>query len=167
MSESIRFVAPLPPVALRRNSETTHKGYRSKLVREYQEQVWCAGWGEVGSPCKDQDGMVYTSQFTTRNRMVLRGWGGVTTGAGDPTEYIFLPWEKAHLVLTWRHHRQGPDHDNALASLKPLIDVLKATGPRPLGIFVDDNPDCLTIDIKTEKVSKKQDEGVVVEVSRR
>jgi hypothetical protein len=76
------------------------------------------------------------------------------------------PWEKAHVRLTWRHAGVAPDTDNALASCKALIDVLKATGPRPLGIFRDDSPDCMTVSLTTRKVAHRKDEGIDVEVIR-
>src|SRR5689334_14474095 len=41
--EAIRFDCDLPPVALRRNRETRVHNYRAKLVRAYQEMVWCEG----------------------------------------------------------------------------------------------------------------------------
>ena len=45
LTETIRFMVPLPPVQLRRNRETMHKGYRAALVRQYGEAVWIAGYG--------------------------------------------------------------------------------------------------------------------------
>lgn len=139
---TISFLVDLPPLALRRNSETAQRGFRARLVREYQEQVWCAGQRLV---------------------QTLEAGGYVQATMTCPPA---VPWPRAHLKLTWRHHRVGPDADNALASCKYLIDVLKATGPRPLGIFRDDSPDCLTVEIRTEKVKHKQDEGVLVEVTQ-
>ena len=138
--ERVVFECALPPVALRRNSETAHKGYRAKLVREYAEQVWCAAMDETRSQLP-------------RNRRW--GWNG-------------KPWARASLRLTWRHHRAAPDPDNALASCKVLIDVCKSTGPRPLGIFRDDSPDCLHIEpMVVEKVRTKAEECVVVSIERR
>lgn len=138
MTETIRFEVPLPPGPLRRNRETAHRGYRSKLIREYQEQVWCAAKGNHGP----------------------QRFGECPMCDGD------MPWPRAHLRLTWRHHRVGPDVDNALASCKWLIDVLKATGPRPLGIVQDDSPEHLTVKLTTEKVRSKAEECVVVEIAR-
>lgn len=43
--ETIRFLAPLPPRGLRRNSETRNDGYLRQLKREYSEAVWAA-WYE-------------------------------------------------------------------------------------------------------------------------
>ena len=128
MAEAIRFLAPLPPVALRRNRETRSHNWRAALIREYQEAVWIAGADHRGD---------------------------------DP-----YCWWAARLRLTWRHHRQGPDHDNALASCKPLIDVLHCQSKRSLGLVWDDGPEHLAVELRTEKVQRKQDEGVLVEIER-
>ncbi len=71
-------------------------------------------------------------------------------------------WYRAHLRLTWKHAGVAPDHDNALASLKVLIDCLHTKGRRPLGIVIDDSPDHLTVELKTRKVAHRPDEGVDV-----
>ena len=76
------------------------------------------------------------------------------------------PWERVKVTLVWRHHRMGPDEDNALASCKWLLDVIKATGPRPLAIVVDDSPAHMTVTLRTEKVRTKEAEGVLVTVER-
>ena len=141
MSERITFLAPLPPVALRRNRETASRGWRARLVREYQEEVWCAG----------------------RAALPISRCAVLHVEGRCPDE---LPWARARLTLTWFHHRAGPDADNALASCKWLIDVLKATGPRPLGIIQDDSPDCLDVAINVEKVRSKAEEGVLVSIER-
>jgi hypothetical protein len=133
-AQTVTFLAPLPPPALRANSRTANHNYRAALVREYAEAVWCAG-----------------------NAAMADGPRG--------NAWVFnYGWERAHVRLVWRHHRQGPDVDNALASLKPLIDVLHTQGARPLGIFRDDSPDCMSIAIGTEKVMTRAEEGVLVEV---
>ncbi len=149
MSETIRFECPLPPRGLRRNSlalrrdsqKQTH-GIRAKLAREYQEQVWCAGH------------MVGPSSL------------GHLTVALPGFWQDDLPWERAALLLTWRHAGVAPDEDNALASLKPLIDVLHSRGARPLSLVVDDSPAHLSIRCVTEKVRSRKEEGVVVELTR-
>jgi hypothetical protein len=133
---------------------TNNTAYRAKLVREYQEQVWCEGSDAV---------------FRFDNQRIDMC---MKSGRIDPKKRAEwnagrIPWDRATLTLTWRHHRVGPDADNALASCKPLIDVLKATGPRPLGIFVDDSPDCLEImPMRVEKVASKSGEGIVIEIER-
>ena len=143
MNESITFDCPLPPGPLRRNRETAHKGFRAALVRAYQEQVWCAG---------------HMSGHSLQLGAAI---------APPPFWYESMPWPKARLTLTWRHHRVGPDADNALASCKYLIDVLKATGPRPLGIFRDDSPDYLEImPMQIVKIRSKAEEGITVLVER-
>jgi len=138
MSESVSFSCPLPPRALRTNHRTPHHGYRAALVREYQEQVWCAG----------RVAAVELSSPPNIHRSVLP------------------PWAKACVELVWRHAGVAPDEDNALASCKYLIDVLKATGPRPLRIVRDDSPDCLSVAITTRKVAHRAQEGVEVTVVR-
>lgn len=134
--EMIRFECPLPPRALRRNSETRNSGWRAALVREYQEQVWCAG--ATGHS----------------------GGGPVCPRCQGP------PWERAVLLLTWRHAGVAPDEDNALASLKACVDVLGTKGARPLGLIVDDSPAHLSIRCVTEKVRTRAEEGVVVELTK-
>jgi hypothetical protein len=143
MAEVIRFAAPLPPVKLRRNSATHQHNYRAALVREYQETVWCGGWSKI-----------------------VGAWHEHREGISGSIHGHHLPWEKAHVRLTWRHAGVAPDTDNALASCKALIDVLKATGPRPLGLFIDDSPEHMTVELTTCKVAKRTDEGVDVEVIR-
>ena len=149
MSETITFTCPLPPIALRRNRETRSNGYRAALIREYQEQVWCAFHARHVVPND------YGHDVSYCNTSQLRFKGGRG-----------YPWERAKVTLTWRHHRAGPDEDNALASCKWLLDVLKATGPRPLGIVVDDSAAHMTVSLTTEKVRRKEDEGVIVTVER-
>lgn len=75
-------------------------------------------------------------------------------------------WTPAHLTLTQRATRPR-DHDNFLASCKPLIDALGCKASPSLGIIWDDSPEHLTIEVKTEKVAHRKDECVVVEVERR
>ncbi len=139
-AETIEFTVPLPPVALRRNRETVVKGYRAKLVREYQEQVWCAG----------------------RESTFVPG-----TGVHEDFDFKRRPWAKARLRLEWRHAGVAPDPDNAQASLKPLIDVLHTRSNRPLSIIVNDTPDCLTIEpVACVKVAHRSHECVRVTIER-
>lgn len=75
------------------------------------------------------------------------------------------PWGRARLTLEWRHAGVAPDPDNALASLKPLIDVLHTRSNRPLGIVVDDSPEHLTIEpVRCVKVAHRNLECVYVEI---
>lgn len=77
------------------------------------------------------------------------------------------PWERARLRLTWHHAGVAPDADNALASLKALIDVLHTRSARPLGIVVDDAPEHLQIErVQMAKVRRRAEERVRVEVAR-
>ncbi len=139
----IAFLVPLPPRALRRNTATVerenpkpgqskrrsvHWSERAALKRQYQEDVWCAGYVRGGRGC---------------------------------------PWERARLTLEWRHAGIAPDQDNALASLKSLIDVLHCKSNRPLGIVVDDSPEHLRIEpVQCVKVKHRADEGVYVEIEK-
>ena len=147
--ETISFAVPLPPTALRRNSQTANHHYRAKLVREYQEEVWCRFWAHGDGAVLDG----FPEHYLVRTMVA----GVVIPGA---------PWERVKVTLVWKHHRAGPDQDNALASCKALIDVLHTRGQRPLGIFRDDSADCMTVEMRTEKVRSKADEGVIVEVER-
>lgn len=77
------------------------------------------------------------------------------------------PWERARLRLEWRHAGVAPDQDNALAALKPLIDVLHTRSNRPLGIVVDDSPEHLMIEpVKLVKVRHRTEECVIVTIER-
>jgi Holliday junction resolvase RusA-like endonuclease len=126
----IEFACPLPPRGLRTRSRTQHTGYRSKLVREYQEEVWIAGHQQQAVSVRP-------------------------------------PWAKARLRLTWCYASNPPDADNALASLKHLIDVLHTKSKRPLGIIVDDRADCLTIErVELEKVAHRHEERILVRIEK-
>ena len=135
MAERIMFSVGLPPVPLRRNSETRSTTWRSKLKREYQEQVWCAGHAPASA-------YVPMAKY------------------GNPWE---LPWERATVHYTWRSTHET-DQDNVIASMKPALDVIKSTGPRPLGIIVDDAG--AVVSATWEKVSKRADECVEIEIVR-
>ena len=115
MSEWVTFLAPLPPRELRTNRRTRVIGYRARLVREYQEAVWCAG--DEAQFWMDISGLM--SPRLQRSRIQVQ----MTVQR--------QPWEWAHVRLTWRHHRVGPDPDGALSSCKALIDVLHSRGARP------------------------------------
>ncbi len=139
---AVRFSVPLPPVALRRNSETKRHGYRAKLVREYQEVVWCAG----------------NSNATRVGELHVRQRVGFTGLWRYPDE----PWERATVHYRW-HSIQQPDEDNIIASMKPALDVIKATGPRPLGILADDKG--AVVSAEWVKAARKADERVEIEVT--
>ena len=151
MGEIIRFDVGLPPKALRRNSETRNVHHKARLVREYQEQVWCAG---------------SDAQFHYDNRRIDTCF---KSGRIDPKKRAEWntgrqPWERAHVKYTWRS-THPTDADNIVASMKPALDVLKGTGPRPLGIIVEDGPG-ITVEGVWEK-ARKADEGVLIEILRR
>lgn len=138
MNESIRFSVQLPPRGLRRNSETSKHNWRAKLKDEYSEAVWCAA------------------------RTMTPGAAAVHVMVRED----HVPWEKAHLTLVWKHAGVAPDHDNALSSLKVLVDCIHTRGRRPLGIVVDDSPEHLTIELTTRKVAHRAEEGVDVSITR-
>lgn len=138
MRDVITFTVPLPPRGLRVRSRTQHTGYRAKLVREYQEQVWIAGDGGIADYAFDR---------------------------ADEDET--MPWEYARLTLAWHHVGVAPDADNALASCKALIDVLHTRSKRPLGIVFDDSPTHLRIErVALVKAAHRHEERVEVRVER-
>lgn len=141
----ITFEAPLPPRGLRANHATHINAYRARLVREYQEAVWCAGWQAL----IDQ-----THIDLSPGRRPDDAFGSAAR-----------PWEYARLSIQWRHAGVAPDADNALASLKALIDVLHTRSQRPLGIVVDDSPAHLVIErVELVKVRHRAEEGVRVSI---
>jgi hypothetical protein len=140
MSERIEFTVGLPPRGLRVNSATRVTGWRAALKHQYQMDVWCAGRESTFVPGR---------------------------GAMVDFDFQMKPLDRAVLRLTWKHAGVAPDQDNALASLKSLIDVLHTKSNRPLGIIVDDSPECLRIEpVTLEKVRHRVDEGVVVVIER-
>ena len=155
MTERIEFLVPLPPVALRRNRLTRNNAYARKLRREYSEAVWIAGQRLVET---------------------LVAGGYVQSTMTCPPA---VPWERVRLVLTWRHHRVGPDVPNVIDNCKALIDTLRCQQPSDtsnpkfdtqrywLGLFRDDSPDCLVaVEPRVEKVRSKAEEGVLVSIER-
>jgi len=87
-------------------------------------------------------------------------------GAQAPAEdYGFgHPWERATVTYEW-YSIHETDGDNIIASCKPLLDCIKATGPRPLGIIRDDGPG---VDVRAvwRKARTKAAERIVVTVRR-
>jgi Holliday junction resolvase RusA-like endonuclease len=128
-------------VKLRRNSATHQHNYRAALVREYQEQVWIAG---------------------QRINLIIDDGAYITEGI--VTAPPIVPWERAEVRYTW-YSTHETDVDNIIASMKPALDVIKSTGPRPLGIIRDDGPGVtVTAEWKRERVRDKQ--RVEIEVRR-
>lgn len=74
-------------------------------------------------------------------------------------------WERATVRYTW-HSTHPMDQDNIIATMKPALDVLKAHGPRPLGIIRDDSPDCVSVSATWQKAATRKDERVEIEVER-
>ena len=74
------------------------------------------------------------------------------TGAG--------PYTRAHVTVTQRAMRLR-DHDNFIASFKPGLDAIVRAG-----IILDDNPGCIDLTIRAEKVAHRADESVRVRVER-
>lgn len=148
MPDVIRFSVGLPHVALRRNSETRAIGYRSKLKRQWQEDVWCAGSVMYDAQMRLRVNGQMTTQLPREVRAIIRSW----------------PWGEASVHYVW-YSTHETDADNIIATCKPLLDVLKATGPRPLGILADDGPG-ITVTAEWHKVAHRKDERVLVHIER-
>lgn len=145
-SQMVKFSVALPPKALRRNSETRNHNYRAALVREYQEAVWCAG-----QPATD----------------AITAYKNGTESPSDRYQKIVArhraPWPRARVHYVW-HSTHRCDEDNIIASMKPALDVLKATGPRPLRIIQDDAG--AVVSASWRKVQRRADEHVEIEIVR-
>ena len=102
---------------------------------------------------RHRDGDEYAARVWTADRCA---------GVRDEQE----PWERAHLTLT-QHAIRLRDHDNFYASFKPGQDTLTTKGKRPLGIVVDDTPECLSVTLLAQRVYTKADEGVHIRLERR
>lgn len=141
----------MPPRELRTNSMTRNTAYRAKLKREYQEQVWCAGNERlpgIDGKCIARPGRhVWKAEAPHSTALYLAP---------------VLPWKKAQVEYVWRSTHET-DVDNIIASMKPALDVLKATGPRPLGIIADDGPG-IEVSARWEKVSRRSEEAVVITI---
>lgn len=70
-----------------------------------------------------------------------------------------FPWERAIITVTL-HAVQLPDMDNAMASMKPVVDGLKGLAIK------DDSPDRCEIRIRLQKVTTKNQEHVSVHITR-
>lgn len=71
------------------------------------------------------------------------------------------PWERAVVTVTQRAVRLR-DHDNFAASFKPGLDAIVRAG-----IIADDNPGCIDLVLRAEKVAHKADECVLVTIERK
>ena len=136
--DTITFTVSLPPPSIRRNSETKKHAYRAKLIREYQETVWCAGYE------------VWSRSVPAQHR-------------STPERLRWHPWPKAHVHYVWKSIQQT-DEDNIIANCKPILDVIKSTGNRPLGIIGDDKHAQVTCE--WQKAAHKADECVIVEIEK-
>ena len=156
MTEEISFTVPgLAPASWNGNSRV-HWSKRHRDADEYGERVWLAGHRALYPGCRSKapERMFYD----WRNQQTV-------TGTTASPRVVFIPWTKAHLTLVQRACRPR-DHDNFLASFKPGLDTLTTKGKRPLGIILDDTPECLSIEVRTERVKHKRDEAVVVTLRR-
>lgn len=141
--EVVSFVVPLPPVALRRNRQTRVHNYRARLVREYQEQVWVSG----------------AAAFSERWPIFVGPPHNRTVNPESPK----MPWERARVHYEWRSTHET-DADNIIATMKPALDVIKSTGPRPLGIIRDDGPG---VEVTATWVkAKRADQCVLIRIER-
>lgn len=86
-------------------------------------------------------------------------------GRGCVAEATGSPWQRAQLELV-QYAVRPRDHDNFLASAKPLIDVLHLSGRRSLGLLVDDSPEHLSITVASVRVKRMVDQQVVVKLRR-
>ena len=156
MTEEVSFTVPgLAPASWSGNSRA-HWSKRHRDADEYAELVWLAGHGALypGHRSKAPERLFYD----WRNQQTV-------TGTAVSPRVVFIPWPRAHLTLVQRAVRPR-DHDNFLASFKPGLDTLTTKGKRPLGIILDDTPECLSIEVRTERVKHKRDECVVVTLRR-
>ena len=132
----IRFTVPLPPVFVRSNSRS-HWARRVKAKQEYSECVF-DHWLDV---CREY-----------RNAYMLED----------------VPFDAARVTFTWRACHL-PDQANVLGNCKALLDILcmapkttQTNNTTYLGLLEDDrNVEAIG---KVEKVSKRVDECVVVEI---
>lgn len=137
VTETISFLVPLPPSALRPNRRAPHWATRRKAADEYSEDVWCDAHVS-GAVC---------------DRWSLK-----------------MPWLRARVTYTWRYAGVAPDIDNIAGALKALQDCLcvapvKASKDRwYLGLVENDQG--IEATFKREKVARKADEGVYVEIER-
>lgn len=145
--ERIEFTVPgLAPASWSGNSRA-HWRKRHADGDEYAEWVWCAGNPVI-------------------NRYLVSEVNGVGVGIWLPlSPSATMPWARARLTLVQRAVRPR-DVDNFLSSFKPGLDALTTKGKRALGIVLDDTPECLSVEVRTERVSKKADECVLVRVER-
>lgn len=142
MAERLAFLVPHPPSALRPNRRAAHWATRYKAADEYSEAVFVA-WMERG------DGPATWFK-----------WAARTNG----------PYKAARVVYTWRHAGVAPDIDNIAGAIKVLQDCLcvapaKASEDRYyLGLIENDQG--IEATFRRQKVSRRADEGVFVEIER-
>ena len=150
MTEEISFTVPgLAPASWSGNSRV-HWSKRHRDADEYAERVWCAYWSDEGTWQEGggPDEGYYSGPISVRHEVCKAS-----------------TWARAHLTLVQRAVRPR-DHDNFLASFKAGLDSLTTKGKRPLGIILDDTPECLSIEVRTERVKHKRDECVLVTLRR-
>ena len=155
MTETIRFVVPLPPVMIRSNSRS-HWARRVKAKQEYSEAVLAA--------LANQTAM----QVLGRPATLL----GVAMVMGIVPEGMERkgPWAKARVTFTWKACHL-PDQSNVLGNCKALLDILcmapktaQTNNTTYLGLIEDDKGVIATGAV--EKVSHRHEECVVVVIER-
>lgn len=72
------------------------------------------------------------------------------------------PWAKAAVRYDW-YSTHEPDADNAIARMKPALDVLTTKGRRCLGLIEDDRG--VPITFGWQRVRKRHLEGVLISVT--
>lgn len=63
-----------------------------------------------------------------------------------------------HVVVTVRSI-QPPDRDNLFSMVKPVVDGLKGLA------IVDDSPEHIVLDVCHERVGKRKDEGITIDLT--
>lgn len=76
------------------------------------------------------------------------------------------PFKKACVAIT-RYSVGSPDADNLSGSVKYLLDVMQPQSTRHpfgLGIIENDSADCITLTVRSERVSTRKDQKTKVQI---
>lgn len=91
----------------------------------------------------------------------------VLVALGGPRYFPRPAWDRVRVTVERRSSKRL-DADNLVASVKPLLDVLRASSrgnPGSLGIIVDDSPDHLKL-IVTQSIAAPRGGSTVVRIER-